>query len=276
MAIDTYALATVDELTTYFGTKSTTDRDLWETLINSTTEMIENYCNRKFISRAYTEYYNGNGSYTIKTKQYPIISMAKICVGKREALTIWNTSTYTSALVSITSIGLTLTKDGTADSTVTFASNTTISTLVGAVNALGSGWTALISSSDYNSFTSTELTLRNPSNAIDSNKVSIYMLEEPEYDYEVIDDSGIINFGHHVSKGTKNIYVSYTAGFATTPYDLKQVCIEESVRRYKRRKTIDLNAISMEDGSVNILSDNLLPHHKLVLDRYRRITLRGI
>ena len=72
------------------------------------------------------------------------------------------------------------------------------------------------------------------------------------------------------TKGKNNIKIIYTAGFNPIPGDLKQVLIEEVVRSFKNRKSIDVVAITAADGSVSRLSKDLLPTTILVLNRYRR------
>ena len=72
------------------------------------------------------------------------------------------------------------------------------------------------------------------------------------------------------TKGKNNIKIVYTAGYSTIPGDLKQVLIEEVVRSFKNRKSIDVVAITASDGSVSRLSKELLPTTTMVLNRYRR------
>ena len=96
MAIDTYALTTREAVQNYrvfqgsVG-KTTPEIDaLIDNLIDATSARIESYCNRKFLSRSYTEYYDGVGASTLYTDNYPILSVASIY---DDAVWEWDVST---------------------------------------------------------------------------------------------------------------------------------------------------------------------------------------
>ncbi len=269
--IGPYALVTLDNVKDYYGLEGTDpeENDVIIDLIDSMTELSERYTLRKLKAREYTEYYNARNNKRIILKQYPVNTITKVAVGKREVMTIWNTSTYTSATAAVTSTGLTLTKDGAADTSITFAGNATITLVVAAVNALGSGWASEIRNSTYASFQSSELITRHPGNAIHSNRVDLDILEEPLDEYEVDDGAGIIYLPYSVS-GVKKVYVSYNAGYSTIPSDLKQVNIEEVVRMFKHRREPDLLALTAEDGTTTLMNKDLLPSTIRVLNRYKK------
>ena len=69
-----------------------------------------------------------------------------------------------------------------------------------------------------------------------------------------------------------NVKVNYTAGYTTTtlPTDLKLACIEEVVRRFKRRLEVDVVGKTLEDGSSTLLAGEMLPQTMAVLDRHKR------
>jgi len=68
-----YRLAQGEELNT-----TTEQQDLIKNLINIYSTIIENYCDRKFKSREYTEYYDGDGSDTLFMNQYPVSTITSI------------------------------------------------------------------------------------------------------------------------------------------------------------------------------------------------------
>jgi hypothetical protein len=72
------------------------------------------------------------------------------------------------------------------------------------------------------------------------------------------------------TKGLNNIKVVYSAGFNPVPEDLKQALIEEVVRSFKNRKTLDIIGITASDGSVSRLAKDLLPTTQTILNRYVR------
>lgn len=187
MPTGTYALVTLDNVLEYMQMpKDKADDDMnkqLEVLIDQTTELFEGYCDRKFLSRTYTEYLDGTGTYNLFTKHYPITSISGI----------YDNSSWE--------------------------------------------WTDsdLISGTNYR---------------IKNDNCVICNTTWGEYD--------------------QNIKIIYTAGYATVPEDLKLACIEEVVRKWKNRNTVDVLAISAADGSVTRYEKDLMPSTKQVLDRYRK------
>jgi hypothetical protein len=50
---------------------------------------------------------------------------------------------------------------------------------------------------------------------------------------------------------------------------VKQACIDEVARKYKRKDRIDISAITIPEQSITVFSDDFLPATKIVLNRYR-------
>lgn len=195
-----------------------------QSLLTETEEYIATYCRRTFESTSYTkERFNGNGYPIINLEQYPATVVDRVAVGLLDVISIKNTSSGTYATVSVDTTGLRLMLDGTADATVTFASYTTMTTLVAAVNALGSGWSATLLQSSYGSFLSTELVTRSAASCIDSRVVYLSMPDIAESSVTVNLDLGQIRLSHGFSAGWQNVFVDYTAGYsdAAMPDDLK-------------------------------------------------------
>lgn len=86
-------------------------------------------------------------------------------------------------------------------------------------------------------------------------------------DYRIVDSRYLVT-NSVFSYGSQNYKVIYNAGYDTIPLDLKQVAIEEIVRRYKHRKDFDVTAKSLEDGSVAYTEKGLLTGTKQILDNY--------
>lgn len=68
----------------------------------------------------------------------------------------------------------------------------------------------------------------------------------------------------------ENVKVIYTAGYTTIPSDVRLVAIMECAKTWKRRKQLDVSAISMQDGSITMLTDDWLPTTKKVLSSYTK------
>jgi len=72
----------------------------------------------------------------------------------------------------------------------------------------------------------------------------------------------------------KNIQVTYTAGFATIPYDLEEVCIKEVVSRYENKgtaknlKSWSLGNVSKTYSEQTQNGTGLLQTSKNILDNY--------
>jgi hypothetical protein len=117
--------------------------------VTSVSEWIIRYCKRDFYSRTYDELYNGSGDGRLLLREYPVQSINHVFYGEQVVLQVKNTLTSTNqrARVSVASTGLNLTRiasgaAATVDTTVLFATYTTIQACAAAIIALGAGWTA--------------------------------------------------------------------------------------------------------------------------------------
>lgn len=52
--------------------------DLLNLMINGVTEQVEQYCRRPFITRAFTEYHDGNGESELALRNLPIVSVTSV------------------------------------------------------------------------------------------------------------------------------------------------------------------------------------------------------
>ena len=92
-----------------------------------------------------------------------------------------------------------------------------------------------------------------------------------EDDYRIHNDKNHVVFLTTLGNGKQNIKIIYTAGYATVPNDIKQVCITEVIRVYKNRQEVDVLSKTLVDGSVSYSAKDLLLQSKMVLDKYKRI-----
>jgi len=242
-------------------------------------DWIQNsYCYRTFATTSYTlEEYDGNGEQIIHLKNFPLTAVDLVCVGTLDVIRIKNTSDYTQASVSVTSTGLRLVKDGTADETVLWASNTTMAAVVTAVNTLGNGWEAAMQSTAYNSFASSFLLERWAASAIDDNWIYLQMPDDPEDDIKVDPDRGQIRKYSKFPEGFRNIYVTYTAGYSSTtmPEDLKLAVKILTKYIIQRREEETFGVDSFWAGNIKTMFEKeAIPlEAKQILDRYRRVII---
>lgn len=82
-----YALTTPERLSAFIGQDppdvGTPQYTAMEALINSVTEFIESYCNRRFKQTAYIEEYSTERGQTINLKNYPVLESEPFLLEKR-------------------------------------------------------------------------------------------------------------------------------------------------------------------------------------------------
>ncbi len=234
----------------------------------------KSFCKRTFESTSYSlERYDGRGERVINLDHFPIVSIDRVAVGTRQPIKIRNTSSYSTASISVASTGLRLVKDGTADSTVLFATYGTMTTVVAAVNDL-SGWEAARLHSDFANFKATELIDRYAANAIDDNWVELSMPNEGEDGIEVYANRGQIVRSSVFPKGARNVFVDYTAGYSSDdmPEDLKLGIKIAVAYFYQKREEESFGTKSSWTGKVKIeFEKGDLPREAIgLLGHYRR------
>lgn len=73
-----YALITVQELKDFIKATGTGQDSVLESLVNGVCKAAEEFCNRQFLARDYTEECDGKGNSEILLKQYPVNSIASL------------------------------------------------------------------------------------------------------------------------------------------------------------------------------------------------------
>lgn len=208
-------------------------------------EFVSGYCNRTFESTSYRlERYDG-GNQIINLFNYPVTAVDRVATSTLNVIRIMNSNAYSTATVSVNTDGLRLVLDGTVNTTITFASNTTMSAVVAAVNALGNGWSAELTSPIYGNFKSTELIPAHGLSVIDSNWVGLNKTDEPDDNFFVDLSRGQIRKDFGWPFGFRNIYVDYTAGYSTAnmPKDL-QLAVKIIVQFIYNKKDDDSFGVS--------------------------------
>ena len=248
-----------------------------ETIRDSVEDWVESYCHRTFESASYAKYYDGNGGQYLQLDDYPITALTRVATGRRSAIRVQNTADNTTATISVNSTGLVFTKDGTSDSTITFADYATMSTVVTAINALGSGWSAVIESSDYTSFKSSELVEMFGKSAIDSNWVYLDIPDEAIDNFEVLPSRGELYRGMGWREGNRNIFVEYTVGYSSTtiPEDL-QLAVMIIVKSIYDRRTEELFGTKeywTGDVKVKCEAGDIPKEATEILSKYKRVLI---
>jgi hypothetical protein len=93
----------------------------------------------------------------------------------------------------------------------------------------------------------------------------------PAYNY-VFDQYGIELACGTFSRGAGNVVVQYTAGYATTPADVEQACIELVQLRYKRRLNPDVTSKTQGGEAIAVAAPQEMPANVAgILKQYRRV-----
>lgn len=235
----TGALTSTANFKSYAGITHTDDDTLIGYLVSRATSAIERYCDRTLRSASYREQYDGDGTTELLLKEYPITAVNLLSVGRTDMVRLTNTNSdaYTArATVDVTNMTLYVdggTNDGNDELTL---ANYTLTELVAAINALGTGWTAALQSSTYGVWEADELLPVMGLECLDS-YAYVQCPDEPESDYQIYANRGIVYLPTRFSAGHNNITVRYTAGYSTTPADLEQICIDLVNVYYLSRKT---------------------------------------
>lgn len=234
---------------------------------------IKRECRRAIESASFTEIYDGTGTDILFLKQYPITAITRVAVGRRNVISIYNSATYSTATVSVTSTGVVLTKDGVSDSTCTFASYTTMTTLTAAINAI-SGWTASVLG-DYGNFASSELKPVYGLNCIENTMAYLHISDLALSDFEVYAEEGYIYNLALWTKGHQNISVDYTAGYSSSnmPEELKMAVkiLVKLIYQQRQEESFGLTSFSLAGISETLDTIGIPVQAKRIIDSYRAV-----
>jgi len=267
---------------------------LLTTLITAISRGIEKYCRRDFVQTTYDELYNGTGDRRLLLRQYPLISVQSVRYRPVTVLKIINNLANTpQARVAVTSTGLTLTwvtSGVSSTQTVAFAGNPTIVSLQNAINAVGSGWSAV--GAGYDQWPSADL--RFPQGALTAAgqyaelklhtyELAGYQIDDnrgwllraiPYTDPELLHPEDLI-----WPVGISNFRIQYTAGYATVPEGVQEACAQwvsevyyQTYRDPKARKQATQGTVAQEFSVVKA-TGQMPPNVAVLLAPYVRRTV---
>lgn len=241
-----------------------------ETIHDAVEKWIKNYCQRDFESTSYKEYSSGDDTTHLFLKQFPVISVSRLSIGRNNAIKVNNLLTATYATVSVTSTGVVLNKDGTT-TTLLFADNLTIALMVTAI-ANETNWQASVV--NYASYASTELIEAMGLQCLNASWAYLEIPDEPDDSFEVFPDSGVIHRAGGFASGHRNIRTDYTAGFAVLPEDLKLACKILVKNIYQKREEETWGITSFSLGYVKAQFEKDLPKEVVnILSRYKKMEI---
>lgn len=248
--------------------------DIVDTILDGVDSFIRGYCDREFESASYKEYQNGNDKQNLFLKQYPIISISRLSIGRNDGIKVNNTGTASYATASVTSTGVVLNKDGTnsANSPLLFTANVTLTDMVTAIGN-ETGWQAEVINSNYASFASTELIEIMGLQCLDATWAYLEIPDEPESDFDVYAEEGYLFKGGGFARGHRNIRVDYVAGFSSTDMpDRLKLAVKILVKFiYQKREEEVFGRKQYGLGNVRATLEAEMPGEcRLILDGYRR------
>lgn len=199
---------------------TTAEDNLLNSLIAAVSQAIGRYCRRTFDQRSYDELYDGTGDTCLVLRHLPVVSVERVASDPSVVLTLTNTSSSNQrATVSVTDSGLTLVHVAsgttTTDTSITWASQSTLSAVQTAVNALGNGWSARVASG-YENWPSAELrALQGAYNAKNTNaELHLHVTELAAYQVDA-ERGWLLATASAWCPGRHNYRVLYTAGHAS-------------------------------------------------------------
>lgn len=203
------------------------DNYILEKLIDRAGSAIESYLRRNIKTRPYVnERYDG-GSDSIFLKNYPLTAVIQVCEGVEDVIRVrCDSTTARNAYVEVDAVAQTVKqmRDGTADATHDLKTITTMTALATAMNAV-SGWTASLINTLHALWLTSEL-ITHLSRFCLQEDTELQVPYEPMSGLEIDMETGEIELSSQASAGFLNVFVSYTAGYVTVPYDLVGWCCE--------------------------------------------------
>lgn len=248
------------------------ENDVLNAILNPVDKWVKKYCQRDFEDTDYKEYSDGDGETHLFLKQFPIISVSRLSIGRNNAIKVNNSLTATYATVSVTSTGVVLNKDGT-ETTLLFAdaANDTIA-LMAAEIAKKANWQASVVNSKHASYASTELIEVMGLECLGASWAYLEIPDEPDSAFEVLPDSGIIHRPGGFPRGHRNIRTDYKAGYATLPEDLK-LGVKMLVKMIYDRRNQELFGVEQFSlGYIRSVLTKEMPNEvREILSRYKKM-----
>jgi hypothetical protein len=82
---------------------------------------------------------------------------------------------------------------------------------------------------------------------------------------------GVVTDGYRMTRGNANVVVTYTGGYATTPLDIAQACIELVAMRYRERDRIGHQSKTLAGETVSFSLKDMSDSVRTILMQYREI-----
>ena len=252
MALDTYALTTLANLKEVLGITDSTQDTALEHTINRASAVVEGVLGKPVLQRTVEEWFDLDGSGIVMLSA-PVASVLAVATGLENALFLRVTdSTVIDAAVSVTAtaaaVAVTDSAGTTTTTTAAFATYPTIATVATALDAaagvsceaLRTGRSTMLRPQGGVSVKNgAYIGMASPDDSAgwsldrDTGKLSIDLRFRgfPE-DF---DDPTIIRAGLLPPTGPQRVFVRYTHGYSTVPYDIEQAALEVATAIWTQR-----------------------------------------
>lgn len=89
----------------------------------------------------------------------------------------------------------------------------------------------------------------------------------------VFNETSVALIGYRFTRGIQNVYLSYTAGYATTPNEIEQACIEMVSLRFKEKGRIGVVSKGMAGETITFSQKDMTDSIESTLSQYRRVMI---
>jgi len=231
---------------------------------------VKQYCNRDFEETEYKDLVSVKNDDSIILSQFPVISIKNISSEKTTVLQIKNSNKLTYANVNVLKNKLNLDYNGDIPSQdLTFATNPKISDINSKIALIGNGWESSIVS-EYSDVLTSIIPEFSNKNAIDSNWVDINCYLSPFNEYEINNESGIIEFNREI---TGSFYIVYVAGYLEIPSDLQLAIYVWISSIYSKHQETSLGLSSYSVSGLRKDLQGIPDETKNILNKYRKVNL---
>ena len=218
-------------------------------IINGTTAEIETYLGRKILSRTYVEMYQfTRDTCQFVLRQPDVTLVSRVAVDTARLFGITNTGTADTRVTVTPGRVLKLlrraagsgdTEDGSYD--LTGAANDTVAELTALIDAVGSSWATTTYTSNTGDITAFAVPF--PPKTAKSVYVDIYGTLATDMDYYLDDEAGVVYLGASYwpfslrsPSPIRQVWIEYTAGFATVPDDIDRIALEMIGYEWKKHE----------------------------------------
>jgi hypothetical protein len=199
-------------------------------------DAVEKWCRRKFAAADYDLAVDGPHGPHLILPQRPVNSVAAVRAGLYTALYVQNTDgTAYMASVTVGATGLTLTKGNAgvpASTTLLYSTYPTVAALAAAITGLGGGWLGTAGGDPLGNWPSSDLAFIPATFGCRQTQANLNVFYWYLDAYRVESESGQLYRMQGWPRGTRNVRVSYNAGYSTIPDAIQQAVSEVTRAAY--------------------------------------------